>query len=96
MRRKDPLTVNNYLKTPSAWIICRAIRAGLSLHSILREQFNMTPASSGFGPLSVPNVLFGLFKKYSVRLVLMGKILNVEFQEGKYSDFSFSTSENIL
>lgn len=61
MRRKDPLTVNNYFKTPSAWIICRAIRAGLSLNSILRGQPKIIPASSGFGPLSVHS---GLPKKH--------------------------------
>lgn len=61
MRRKDPLTVNNYLKAPSAWIICRAITAGLSLNSILRGKPNIIPERSGFGPLSVHS---GLPKKH--------------------------------
>lgn len=82
MRRKDPLTVNNYFKTPSAWIICRAIRAGLSLNSILRGQPKIIPASSGFGPLSVHS---GLPKKHlhTMWLDLIGKNYMQNLRRGR-------------
>lgn len=87
---KERFTVNNYLKTLPAWIICGAIRAGLSFNSILGGQPNIIPARSGFGPLCSFWIAQKAFAHSETRPDR--KNLNAESQKGKEQSSQSFTS----